>query len=160
VKGVGANFLFWSIANVIQIYVLIDEYDSFSNAHVNPISPEWNAKYPAGTIKSLYATMKSCTGPLQLVKYFITGVSPIALADVSSGFNIERNVSFLKALSGLCGLTREDVKAALGKLPRYDSVEKELSHLTNFVNAYHFCASDKVDTVFNTTTCTEYFQVE
>ncbi|KAF8532779.1 AAA-ATPase-like domain-containing protein, partial [Trichophaea hybrida] len=134
VKGVGADCLFWSIANIIQIYVLIDEYDSFSNAHINinPTSPNWNAMYPAGIIRSFYATMKSCTRPLQLVKYFITGVSPVALADVSSGFNIERNVTFLNALSGLCGLTREDVKAALGKLPSHDSadsVKKELSHL-------------------------------
>ncbi|KAF8537832.1 hypothetical protein BDD12DRAFT_201139 [Trichophaea hybrida] len=149
------------LAGVKGIYVLIDEYDSFSNAHIDPTSPNWNAMYPAGTIKSFFATMKSVTGPLQLVRYFITGVSPVALAGVSSGFNIQRNVSFLNALSGLCGLTREDVKAALGKLPSHDSidsVEKELSHLTDFVNGYHFCANGKVDTVFNTTTCMEYFQ--
>lgn len=146
---------------MIQIYVLIDEYDTFSNAHMEPTSPNWTAAYPAATIKSIYSTMKACTGPLQLVRYFITGVSPVALAGVSSGFNIQRNVTFLHSLSGLCGLTREDVKAALGKLPPHDSidsVEKELAHLTGFVNGYHFCASHKVDAVFNTTTCMEYFQ--
>ncbi|KAF8540982.1 hypothetical protein BDD12DRAFT_830739, partial [Trichophaea hybrida] len=131
------ELVIWTLQEVIdqdkKIYVLIDEYDSFSNAHINinPTSPNWNAMYPAGTIKSFYATMKSCTGPLQLVRYFITGVSPVALADVSR------------------------------KLPSHDSadsVEKELSHLTDFVNGYHFCANGKVDTVFNTTTCMEYFQ--
>jgi hypothetical protein len=160
VKGVGADCLLWSIANIVEIYVLIDEYDSFSNAHlnINPTNPNWNALYSAGAIKSFFATMKSCTRPLQLVRYFITGVSPVALADVSSGFNIERNVSFLNALSGLCGLTRDDVKATLDKLPSHDSVEKELSDLADFVDGYHFCANGKVDTVFNTTTCMEYFQ--
>ena len=106
--------------------------------------------------------MKASTGPLQLVRYFITGVSPVALSCVLSGFNIQDNFSFRPSLSGLCDLTREDVKAALGQLPSHDSfdyVEKGLSHLTDFVNGYHFCAHDKVDTVFNTTTCMEYFRV-
>ena len=154
--------MFWSIANTIQIYVLIDECDTFSNAHIEPTSPDWSAGYPAETIKSIYSTMKACTGPLQLVRYFITGVSPVALSFVSSGFNIQRNISFKASLSGLCGLTREDVKAAQGELPShdsFDSVEKELSHLTDFVNGYHFCAHNKVDTVFNTTNCMEYFRV-
>ena len=105
--------------------------------------------------------MKAALDPLQLVRYFIIGVSLVALAGVSSGFNIHQNVSFEPSLSGLCGLTREDVKAALGQLPSHDSinsVEKELTHLTDFDHGYHFCSDDKVDIAFNTTTCREYFQ--
>ena len=143
-------FWFWSISNIIQIYVLIDEYDTFSNAHIDPTGPDWNALYPAQTIKNIFSTMKGCTRSLQLVRYFITGVSPVALASVSSGFNIQRNVSFEPSLSGLCGLTREDVKATLGQLPSHDSidsVEKELSLLIDFVNGYHSCADDKTKSI-------------
>lgn len=94
-------------------------------------------------------------------KIFITGVSPVALADMTGGFNIERDASFEGALSGLCGLNRRDVEDSLRQLPSssVDSVEKELSHLTAFVNGYHFCHQRKVETIFNTATCLEYLQV-
>ena len=58
-------------------------------------------------------------------KFFITGVSPIDLSHVTSGFNIQANVSFDDRLSGLCGLTRDDVKHALSVLPLKKASENE-----------------------------------
>ena len=50
VEGVSVDYLFWSIVNIIQIYVLIDGYGTFSNAHIEPTGPNWNAAYPAEAI--------------------------------------------------------------------------------------------------------------
>ncbi|KAL0632325.1 hypothetical protein Q9L58_008805 [Maublancomyces gigas] len=146
------------LARVKGIYLLIDEYDALSNSYTDPDTTKWNASYPAGSLQGFYAAVKESIGHLMIEKIFITGVSPVALADLTSDFNVERDVSFRNTLSGLCGLTRDDVKAALKILPEVDSVEKELSDLMNFVNGYHFCYYNKVEPVFNTTTCLEYLQ--
>lgn len=135
---------------------MIDEYDVFSNSYINSNTTNWIANYPAGFLEGFYATVKRSVGHLMIKKIFITGVSPV---DLTNDFNVEKDVSFRDTLSGLCGLNRDDVKAALRILPDVDSVDEELSHLTAFVNGYHFCYYNKVDTVFNTTTCLEYLQV-
>lgn len=110
-----------------------------------------------GFLQGFYATVKESIGHLMIKKIFITGVSPV---DLTSGFNVEKDVSFRDTLSGLCGLNRDDVKAALRILPEVDSVDEGLSHLTAFVDGYHFCYCNKVEPVFfNTTTCLGYLQV-
>ena len=53
--------------------------------------------------------MKDSLGSQRIEKCFITGVSPLSMTD----FNIATNVSFEKELAGLCGLSYEDVYAAL-----------------------------------------------
>lgn len=138
---------------------MINEYDAFSNFYINPNTPNWNASYPVRFLQGFYAAVKESIGHLMIKKIFITGVLPVGLADLTSGFNVEKDVSFRNTLSGLCGLSRDDVKAALRILPEVDDVEKELAHLMTFVNGYYFCYNNKVEAVFNTTTCLEYLQV-
>ena len=100
--------------------------------------------------------------------FFITGVSPVVLAHITSGFNIEANASFDHRLSGLCGLTL-DVKHAFLLLPFKEATEnetlppdestnnKDIDNLVNDVNGYHFCDETTIKTVFKTT-CVEYLQ--
>ncbi len=40
---------------------------------------------------------------------FITGVSPVTMDDVTSGFNIGRNISLHPAFNKLLGFTKQDV---------------------------------------------------
>lgn len=61
---------------------------AFSNSYINR-----NPSYPTGFLQGFYATMKGCTRPLMIEKFFITGVSPVTLADMTSGFNVERDVN-------------------------------------------------------------------
>ena len=150
---------------------MIDEYDFFANEHITPgdnrTGAVWSGAYPAAEIKRIYSIFKA---ELVFSKLFITGVSPIVLSHVASGFNIQANVSFDDRLSGLCGLTRDDVKHALSVLPLKKASEnealppdqsandKDIDDLANRVNGYHFCGETTVKTVFNTTTCIEYLQ--
>ena len=151
--------------------MLIDEYDYFANEHITPDDNRTGAvrsgAYPATEIKCIYSTFKA--RPV-FSKFFITGVSPIVLSHITSGFNIQANVSFDHRLSGLCGLTRDDVKHAFSLLPLKEAAENEapppdestndkgIGDLANRVNGYHFCDDTTVKSVFNTTTCMEYLQ--
>lgn len=146
---------------------MIDEYDTFANNHIaagdNRTVAAWDGAYPEKDIKDLYSIFKAC---FEFSKFFITGVTPIVLSHMTSGFNIERNVSFNSKLSGLCGLTREDLQAAFGLLPPEEATKNNdeitqthVKLLTTLANGYNFCRNKKVDAVFNTDTCMQYFQV-
>ena len=151
--------------------MLIDEYDYFANEHIIPgnnrTGAVWSGAYLATEIKRIYAIFKA---ELVFSKFFITGVSPIDLSHVTSGFNIQANVSFDYRLAGLCGLTRGDINHAFSLLPAKKAAEnealppdessndKDIDNLANQANGYHFCRNRTVETVFNTTTCMEYLQ--
>ncbi|KFH62927.1 hypothetical protein MVEG_11451 [Podila verticillata NRRL 6337] len=81
------------------------------------------------------------------------------MADHTSGFNVATNVSWWKEYSGLCGLTEEDVKAAL-KLPSVceseEEIAKHLKIMKENYNGYNFVESGTAPHIFNTNTCLEY----
>ncbi|KAI8344981.1 hypothetical protein B0O80DRAFT_38271 [Mortierella sp. GBAus27b] len=146
------------------IYLLADEYDAFSNEFLDP-----NDKRPweqlrtstSSLLKGFWAAVKSELGPRRIVKCFITGVSPLSMADHTSGFNIATYVSWDENLSGLCGLTEEDVLAAL-KLPHVckseDEVLRHFEIMKDNYDGYRFAPSSQAPHVFNTNTCLEYLQ--
>ncbi|KAF8984472.1 hypothetical protein BGZ46_007936 [Entomortierella lignicola] len=144
------------------IYLLADEYDAFSNEYLDPDdSRPWNQLRtgPNSLLKGFWATVKGSIGPRSIVKCFITGVSPLSMADHTSGFNIATYVSWRKELSGLCGLTEEDVLAAL-RLPsvcksKYE-VQKHFKIMKSHYDGYNFAELGKAPHVFNTNACLEY----
>ncbi|KAF9117510.1 hypothetical protein BGX30_005406 [Mortierella sp. GBA39] len=112
-------------------------------------------------LKGFWATVKSKLGPRSIAKCFITGVSPLSMADHTSGFNVATYVSWREELSGLCGLTEEDVYAALNLLSVSKSEIEVQCHFdimkANYIG-YTFASSSKVQQVFNTNTCLEYLE--
>ena len=81
----------------IPLYGLIDEYDNFANtvlAHHGREAYEWFT-HGGGFYRNFFATLKAGAGESGggLERLFITGVSPITMDDVTSGFNIGSNVS-------------------------------------------------------------------
>jgi hypothetical protein len=97
-----------------RVYVLIDEYDHFGN---RLLSSGEGTLYEAivkktGFVRTFYATLKSWTSSA-VGRMFVTGVSPIMLDDLSSGFNIATHGSLDVGLSGLAGFTRTDTERAV-----------------------------------------------
>lgn len=72
-----------------SIYLLIDEYDHFANA-ILAYSMEDFLKIvgKGGFVRSFYEVLKTATQIGTIQKMFITGVTPITLDSLSSGFNI------------------------------------------------------------------------
>ena len=91
---------------------------------------------------------------------FITGISPLSLSGVGSGFNVARNLSLHKDLAGLCGLTGSDIRTALKQACQDSEARQEhLLAMTKYFNGYHFCDERKVESTYNTETCLGYLQV-
>lgn len=149
----------------LQIYLLADEYDAFSNEYLDADNLDgWHTlrDNKQSLLKGFWGRVKESIGRRRIEKCFITGVTPLSMADHTSGFNIARNVSHEKILSALCGLSHKDVYAAL-KLPNmlFDDKEaqRQFKIMERYFNGYRFFGDGEVDPVFNTNTCLEYLQV-
>jgi hypothetical protein len=142
--------------------LLVDEYDTFSNDYLDPNSPTWKGTKVEKTFLSFWSTVKSLLDTTNgISRVFITGISPLSLADVGRGFNVAKNLSFQREMAGLCGLTRADIEASLREIcgSDHEAYQKHLSTVTKCLNGYHFCDKEKVDTVYNTGTCLDFLQV-
>ena len=111
------NELFdYVVEHGIALYVLIDEYDNFANtilAHRGAEAYE-SFTHGGGFYRNFFATLKAGTGHGGAVeRVFITGVSPITMDDVTSGFNIGTNVGLMPEFNELLGFTAAEVRAIL-----------------------------------------------
>ena len=96
-----------------RIYILIDEYDNFSNRLLAQSGSEAYRALCHGTgfFKSFFALLKAQNNVITNI--FMTGVSPMTLDDVTSGFNIADNISQKPQLATLCGFTHKDIRQAI-----------------------------------------------
>jgi hypothetical protein len=143
-----------------KMYVLIDEYDNFTN---ELISTGRNTDYSQlvngdGLLKSFFKVLKACTiGSIDRI--FVTGVTPITLADLSSSFNIATHLTLDEDFNELFGFTKKEVRASLEKvLIRTDTMDKfdeYSSIMKHYYDGYLFAKYGK-EHVYNPT-LTFYF---
>ena len=98
----------------IPLFALIDEYDNFANTVLAYHGAEayHSFTYGGGFYRNFFATLKggadrSGGGPERL---FITGVSPVTMDDVTSGFNIGTNISLEPDFNEMVGFTAAEVR--------------------------------------------------
>ena len=140
----------------IPLYVLLDEYDNFANdilAHHGE-GAYHRFTHGDGFFRSFFATLKGGTergGGID--RLFITGVSPITMDDVTSGFNIGTNISLSPQFNEMVGFTETEVADVLrmyrnrGAL-RQD-VDEALDVMREWYDGYRF-SEDSQGTMFNT----------
>lgn len=123
------------------LYLLIDEYDNFINEVMARDESTYRALVEAdGPLRLLFKTVKGATEGRGLERVFISGVSPLALNDLTSGFNIARNVSLDPGLDALCGFTEQDLGKLLDLLAPEAGTERAelLGTLRTWYNGYRF----------------------
>ena len=98
----------------IPLYVIIDEYDNFANTVLAYHGAEayHSFTHGGGFYRNFFATLKSGAGRSGggLERLFITGVSPITMDDVTSGFNIGKNISLHPDFNEMVGFTEAEVR--------------------------------------------------
>lgn len=140
----------------LKTYLLIDEYDNFANTI---LSNEGQAAYHqlthgSGFLRYFFNLLKGATGGQLsgLTRLFITGVSPVTMDDVSSGFNIGTNISLDARFNEMIGFTEQEVRAMLtyyfeaGDLPL--AVEETMTLMQEWYNNYRF-AKTATSPMFN-----------
>jgi len=116
---VGVEALSNNVFDIVREYkrsllVIIDEYDHFANDLIALGTNLSHQQYKEliwanGVVRDFYETLKDGTQTV-VDKIFITGITPIMLDDVTSGFNISNNLSNDLRYSEMLGFTEDDVE--------------------------------------------------
>ncbi len=93
--------------NNYQLYLIIDEYDNFTNTVLNEQGEQvyWAMTHAEGFYRDMFKKFKG-----NFDRIFITGVSPVTLDDVTSGFNIGWHISTKPEFNQMLGFSTEDVR--------------------------------------------------
>ena len=138
----------------IPLYLIIDEYDNFTNVVLNEQGEEmYHAiTHADGFYRDLFKKFKG-----NFERIFLTGVSPVTLDDLTSGFNIGWNASTQPELDKMLGFSTTDVREmftyykSVGMLPAESDVEAMIEEMRPWYDNYCFaeeCLSDG-NRVFN-----------
>ncbi len=137
---------FFDITRNAKIYVLIDEYDHFANSILGSdlrLFKEMIGK--GGFVRSFYETIKSATQKGIIERLFITGVTPLTLDSMTSGFNIAKNITQFKEFNELAGFTLDETRTVLSvlfedcpELKQVANQKKLIEDITHFYNGYLF----------------------
>ena len=89
------------------LYLIIDEYDNFTNTVLNEQGEKvyWAITHAEGFYRDIFKKFKG-----SFERIFITGVSPVTLDDVTSGFNIGWHISTKEEFDQMLGFSKEDVR--------------------------------------------------
>ena len=141
----------------LKIYILIDEYDNFAN---NIIANSGEKAYHDithghGFFRHFFAVLKGGTSQSGsgLGRLFITGVSPITLDDVTSGFNIGDNISLSPAFNEILGFTEDEVEKIFEYYKKIGLFKEDIKRCMDIMHKWHdgYTFSKKVSkTLFNT----------
>lgn len=151
-KDASAVLNFETIVNLcnkqgVSLYLLIDEYDNFTNKVLSDVSAL--CKYESithqnGFYRTFFAALKSATSSC-LKKIFITGVSPVTLDDLTSGFNINFNYTSYVAFNEMMGFTEKEVRAILDYYRQFHPFNHTTDELIDTIKPWYdnYCFSKK-----------------
>lgn len=88
------------------IYLVIDEYDNFTNSLIRASGhdPYRMITHGVGFYRTWFKQFKGCVD-----RIFMTGVSPVTMDDLTSGFNIAANISQDEDFNAMLGFTESEV---------------------------------------------------
>lgn len=93
-----------------KIYILIDEYDHFANELLGFNEELFKTSVSQnGFVRKFYEVIKEGTRTGVVDRIFITGVTPITLDSMTSGFNIAANYTLKPILNEMMGFTTEEI---------------------------------------------------
>lgn len=97
-----------------KIYLLIDEYDHFTNElfafnkeHFKEIVTQ------NGWVRKFYEVIKQLMGEGLIDRFFATGVTPVTLDSMTSGFNVAHNISLDQKFHEMAGFTELELKSLI-----------------------------------------------
>ena len=152
-----------------KLYLLIDEYDNFAN-EVMASQMRGRDRYRElvggeGIIKTFFKIVKASASGRGLDRVFITGVSPVVLSDITSGYNVAKDITGIDEYHDLCGFTGGELNDTLtgvleGCPEEWHSPERReeiLSMLQTFYNGYRFGTEEHYPLLYNPTLVLYFF---
>lgn len=124
-----------------RLYLIVDEYDNFTNIVLNEQGNEvyHSLTHASGFYREIFKKFKG-----MFERIFMTGVSPVTLDDLTSGFNIGWNISTEYQFNKMLGFSENDVREMLqyykecGKLPANVDIESMIAEMKPWYDNYCF----------------------
>jgi len=153
-----------------KIYILIDEYDHFTNSVLEGDGEEFlKLLKRGGFVRSFYEIIKEKSELGTIDRFFITGVMSLTLDSMTSGFNVATNITTDERFADVMGFTTDEVEKVLNlefsnsgkevdKLVLTTTEQKDIFHVfrENY-NGYLFAEEGTVK-VFNSTLIMYYLR--
>ena len=142
------------LKNNIRLYLLIDEYDNFMNNILVDFGEQTYMEITHGTgfFRSFFAAIKSLTQSGTIDRIFITGVTPLVMNDVTSGFNIGDNISLNPEFSNMVGVSETELKELVEYYVKDISDRQHVTEsLKEWYNGYTFNPEHASQRLYNTT---------
>ena len=109
-----------------KIYVIIDEYDHFANELLGFNTNQFkNLVSKNGKVRKWYETLKEGTESV-IDRIFITGVAPITLDSLTSGFNIGADITQRSKFNEMMGFTKAELVKMMEDIEIAKEEQKEL----------------------------------
>ena len=135
-----------------RIYLFIDEYDNFTNAilaNEQYLDRYREQTHGEGYLRKFFNAIKGAAGSA-IGRVFITGVSPVTMDDLTSGFNIGTNYSLRPEFNEMTGFCEEEVREMLGYyasvLPFNHTVDELIKVIKPWYDNYCFAETSYGET--------------
>ena len=116
-----SNTAFTKLLSIVKrskysTYVIIDEYDNFANTLLADSEANYkDLTHGDGFFRLFFNNLKAVTNgnDAAVARIMISGVTPLTLSDVTSGFNIGKNISTRSTFNSLVGFTETEFRQML-----------------------------------------------
>jgi hypothetical protein len=124
------------------IYLLIDEYDQFTNELLSFHFADFkDIVSKNGYVRKFYEVLKGQAMLGVIARIFMTGVAPVTVDSMTSGFNIVTDISMHPFFHDLLGFTEAEVTDLLQKINvSEEQLPTILNDLRNWYDGYRFDA--------------------
>ena len=136
-----------------KIYVIIDEYDHFANELLGFNTSQFkNLVSKNGKVRKWYEILKEGTESV-VDRIFITGVAPITLDSLTSGFNISTDITQDESFNEMMGFTEKELIKLMTDQDIEEEKQKEiLPVMRENYDGYKFSLYGK-EKIYNSNMC-------
>ena len=145
-----------------SLHIIIDEYDNFTNQLLTAREDELYRDLTTGDsfLRTFYKVIKAGVGEGSVARVFVTGVLPVTMDDLTSGFNIGQIITLKKPVLEMMGFTQEDVDHYVDAIFAEHNWPAELrsrvgDDLRAHYNGYRLLP-DAANLLYNSTICNFY----
>jgi hypothetical protein len=139
------------------LFVIIDEYDNFANQLITGHKDHLYKKLMAdeGFLKTFFKLLKEGRKTGAIHNVFITGVLPITIDELASGYNIANFITLHPTFENMLGFTQIEVDRLLNDIYKDYEIDPANRNqvedlIRNQYNGYHFVNPDG-EAVYNAT---------
>jgi hypothetical protein len=147
--------------NIPPVMIIVDEYDNFTNQLLTTRQDQLYSQLTTGDsfLRTFYKTLKAGVGQGSIAKVFITGVLPVTMDDLTSGFNIGQIITLEENTLAMMGFTQRELDTYVDEIFADNGWGEGLrkrvgEELKIHYNGYRFLPES--ESLYNSTICNYY----